>query len=93
MFSVIYTNTHAVLRCPDPILAELSSQQKANPFQLLAAQMAVGEAMEKQWFGRYIAYVTADDDDPEEEDTEKKPDKKPVCREHTVCLFSHHVCA
>lgn len=49
--------------------------------------MAVGEAMEKQWFGRYIAYLTAGEDEPEEKDTEKKEDKKPVCREHTVRLM------
>ena len=63
---------------------------KPSPFQLLAAQAAVAETMEKQWFQDYLDFLTAEDSE-EEEAAEDAAAKKPVCREHTVsfhCLES-----
>ena len=72
---------HAVLQCPDhePLVACVGSQ---NPFDLLAAQAAIAEAMERQWYGRYIASLTVEDKKKEEETGDAEPVKKTV--EHTV---------
>lgn len=63
----------------------MTSQGRASPFQLLAAQVTVADTMEKAWYQRYVAYLTADEDEEEEEAEEQK---KPACREHTVSALT-----
>ena len=72
----------AVLRCHDPAISELSKKDRISPFQLLDAQAAVAETMEKRWFQEYLDFLAAED--CVEEVSEDTPAKKPVCREHTV---------
>lgn len=77
----------AVLQCPDALAACLSALQGANPLQLLVAQSAVVEAMERQWYSRYIASLTVEEKKNEEETGEveqKQTKKSPFCVEHTV---------
>ena len=80
----IYIKGHdlfAVLQCPEPLVVCVGSQ---NPLNLLAAQSAIVETMERQWYGRYIASLTVEEKKKkkEEETGDAEPVKKTV--EHTV---------
>ena len=76
-----------MLQYPDSVLVDLGSLHTPNPLQLLAVQSAMREAMERQWYGRYLASLTVEDKKTKEEKREedqKQPTKTPVCVEHTV---------
>ena len=60
-------------------MANIGSQ---NPFNLLAAQAAITETMERQWYARYIASLTVEEKKKEEETRDTETVKKTV--EHTV---------
>ena len=85
---LVFWYSYTVLLCPDSLVMCLSSQQSTNPLQLLAAQSAVGEAMERLWYGRYIASLTVEEKKKNEEETgeteQKQTKKSHICVEHTV---------
>lgn len=88
-----------MFQCPDALASCLSGLQNANPLQILAAQSAVVEAMERHWYSRYIASWTVEEKKNEketgEEDEQKQTKKAPICVEHTVlqtCMDIIGVC-
>ena len=86
-FMSIYCDWLAVLQYPDSVLSDLGSLHTPNPLQLLTVQSAMREAMERHWYGRYLASLTVEDKKTKEEKKEadqKQPTKTPVCVEHTV---------
>lgn len=89
----------AVFQCPDALASCLSGLQNANPLQILAAQSAVVEVMERHWYSRYIASLTIEEKKNEketgEEDEQKQTKKAHICVEHTVlhtCMNITSVC-
>ena len=78
-----------MLKCNDPVIYELSKRERASPFHLLAAQSAVADSMERNWYQSYLDYLSKDES-KEEETAEEQQAKKPVCREHTVSPTLSH---
>lgn len=85
----------AVFQCPDAQASCLSGLLNANPLQILAAQSAVVEAMERHWYSRYVASLTVEekknDKETGEEDEQKQTKKPHICVEHTVLQVMNSV--
>jgi len=77
-------NSVQVLKCHDPIIYELSKKERASPFQLLAAQAAVADAMERHWYQDYLAFLSAEEKEEEESSDEQIAKKPIICKERTV---------
>ena len=73
-----------VLKCDDAIIHELSKKEKVTPFDILTAQAAVVEAMERLWYKDYLAYLSKNKKQEERLAVDQTPKKPTVCKERTV---------
>ena len=77
-----------MLKCHDPIIYELSQKERASPFQLLAAQAAVADAMERHWYQDYLAFLSTEEKEEEESSDDQTAKKPIICKERTVSKYS-----